>query len=512
MSVGAAARHQFAGERRTVPWSRDGGGYVAAVMVEATPYLVEQPGALRRRWEQCPPAGLRRAATPRWHLERWKRVRELIAGWYSVAGTGGPGIDGLIDDLCGDLDPVQRDIVSRLFRNWTAMYPADDGDVDLDPPPVSVFDHARQIELTVRPTVSIRRSREIEHVRLRTGRAATNPDEAAVLTDGAGPHEVFVDALVSIGAAEEIVRPADADRRIEALFDLAAADRRTALRPGRWCFGCDSSARCGRYPVLAPERVYVSTRAITLSKTQLGGIGECERRVAWSSVHQIPGGDQPGTSEAAAAGIRFHELVAAASFAEDPLEVLEAHCARVEPAAASELRRLWANHRTLIGDERVEVRKTELAAGLTLVTDGLHVDWRGTERRQPVAVTLIGILDMTGREADGTPAVIEHRTGRSGGAGALEPELYAAASVALASQFAPPPSGVAVHFHHVGPTEPACQRMVFDREDLDTAEVQLRSAAAKAANWHPVNALGPSWTVGDWCRSCPFEEPCSANR
>ena len=52
----------------------------------------------------------------------------------------------------------------------------------------------------------------------------------------------------------------------------------------------------------------------------------------------------------------------------------------------------------------------------------------------------------------------------------------------------------------------------FNEKDLANAGDQLRTAAAKVAAWHPLNSLSAPYTVGEWCRWCPFEERCSQFR
>lgn len=65
-----------------------------------------------------------------------------------------------------------------------------------------------------------------------------------------------------------------------------------------------------------------------------------------------------------------------------------------------------------------------------MTAPGVHIDSRDREHAdQPVAVIFAGLADAVGREAGGTPAVLEHRTGASANSLHLEPELYARWSV-----------------------------------------------------------------------------------
>jgi len=445
-------------------------------------------------------------------------VRDLVEAWYVEGASAESDAAELVERLAGWLDPVQRLTVERLFAGWRAMFPPGAAvKVDLEPEAGSVFDHDRRVELRVSPTVGFTNpDGSIERVRLRTGRSATGPDDAAVLHT-ADPDVIHVDAMVSVGVAEEIPPPDDVSTRIRQLLDLATRNRDTALVPGLWCFGCDSAARCGHYPITAAGgRVYVSTRSITVSKTHLGHLDVCHRRVAWDRVHQLPT-DIDGDVElrdGLAAGLRFHELAAAAILADDAPEVVDAASGEISPSEAAELRRMWDNHlRLWETDGRPRARRVEHPAGVTLLVPGVHVDSRGRESTQPVAVTFIGVLDVTGREPDGTPMVVEHRTGRSGEHAPLEAELYAVAAwTSIEASTGRPPDAVAVHLHHLGPEPPECHRQVFDRPRIESALEELRVAASTIAAWHPHDSLSPSWTAGPWCAGCRHRPLCETFR
>jgi hypothetical protein len=130
-----------------------------------------------------------------------------------------------------------------------------------------------------------------------------------------------------------------------------------------------------------------------------------------------------------------------------------------------------------------------------------------------VAVTFIGILDATGREPDGTPMIIEHRTGRGGEHSHLEQELYAvSAAMSVRRSSGSWPEQLAVHLHHLRPDDPSCTRRLFTRPDIDRAIEQLEEVAAMVANWHPYDTLSPSFNVGPWCDGCRHRAMCESHR
>ncbi len=471
------------------------------------------------RWDRCGVMGLDRTRGPDWALERWRAVRELIVGWYGDERPDTECVPDLVDSRAGWLDPVQRLIVERQFATWRAMFPKEPGvEIDLDPPSASLVDHDAKVELRVRPTFGFTRpdgSKEL--VRLRTGRHASSVDDAAVIAVG-GDGAIYLDALVAAGVAEEITAPPDAEPIVRDLIGMALrpVDRRRNRVPGRWCFGCVSAARCGQYPVIGPERVYVSTRSLVASKTQLGFLDTCQRRVAWDRLYAVRIDDDSDVIPHARAvtGNVFHEMAAAAILAEDPAAVVDASCRTVAPSEAAEIQRLWDNHLTLWqADGSPSARSTEYPAGATFMVPGVHIDSRGGRSERPVAITMIGIMDVTGREADDTPMVVEHRTGAASDHRPLELDLYAVSTAEfIRAHSGEWPTELAVHLHVLGPERPECRRTGFDHAALELAVARLRAAAETMAQWDPDNTLDPPFSVGRWCDSCRHRVMCESFR
>jgi len=136
---------------------------------------------------------------------------------------------------------------------------------------------------------------------------------------------------------------------------------------------------------------------------------------------------------------------------------------------------------------------TELEFGVTIPIED-----------QDTAVVAIGTIDAAGREADGTAAVVEHRTGARAEIPHLEQELYA-----VAAAWRTQADRVAVHHHFLrADGDEACTRRVFDADDLQQALAYLRDAADTIAGWSPVASLEPEHTVGEWCGTCPYESLC----
>ena len=219
-------------------------------------------------------------------------------------------------------------------------------------------------------------------------------------------------------------------------------------------------------------------------------------------------GDEDG--EYARLGSSFHQGAATALLADDPNAAFAAHAATAPGPEQADLLQLWDNHKSLVGTEPfpVDVRETEYGIGVTCHASGVYIDSKDREHPDRiVAVTMAGFADAVGREADGTPAVVELRTG-GGSSLPNEPELYALGAHLLSGK-----TPITVHTHRIGnSSDLECQRQVFGSSELDAAGKVLEDAAAVIASWHPNNALSPSYSVGAWCHWCPFEDRCVSYR
>ena len=200
-------------------------------------------------------------------------------------------------------------------------------------------------------------------------------------------------------------------------------------------------------------------------------------------------------------GIGFHAAISTALLDDDPDGVMEAHAQGLPPSERSDFLGLWETHRALSEAESspVGVSATELPIGCTApapTPSGHH------------AVTMLGIADAAGREPDGTPAVIEHRTTAARELPFLEQELYAVAGAMAVNT-----DHIAVHHHWLrAPLDEACTRRFFSADDLAVAKEQLLDAATEIASWSRDDATSAPYRVGAWCEWCPYRALCEQHR
>ena len=258
-------------------------------------------------------------------------------------------------------------------------------------------------------------------------------------------------------------------------------------------------AAAGFPPPTAPQ---IGSRQRTVLLPKTGGQGPrqfCERQVAWKRLYGIPddeGDEDEGHSRAV--GNTFHELIAPALLADDPTEAFRDlaadvgsqrgghHAAPVRPPPAAGGRPRASPSTT---------GRSNYQIGVTLTVPGPDVDGRGTlQESKPVAVVLMARADATGREPDGTPAVVEHRPP------APDPPRWTSSSWTCT------PSGRRCGPGSGGPpctcTTRDCPtgRSVCGRCTTRPGSTRRSNGwcplAETAAGWHPVDATAPGYKVG----------------
>lgn len=425
-------------------------------------------------------------------LDRWVALRDAIVDW---AADPAPDVDRIEQAFFGLFDPVQRSILVSYFARCREAI--GDADVDPEPPAARVVSDDGRTMLRQAVTFLLEHPEgDREAICLKLGKPST-AEAAAVLSLGADPEATPADLLADLGHVEPIdVDPTAADAIISSLFEAATRDPDPTPRPGSHCWTCDRTATCGAYrDPWDRGRPPASTRTVKLARSTLSWLGTCERRVAWKSLFQLPTPDDDGEpGPGLLVGSTFHTALASALLDEDPDGVVETHARALPGSEQADLLHLWDRHLGTVAEEPfpVAVSTTEYPIGLTIPVP-----------EHETAVVVIGTVDAAGREADGTPAVIEHRTGRRTEIPDLEAELYAVATWQTTGS-----ARVAVHHHHLRSDDEPCRRQVFGETDLHEALESIRAAATTIAGWDPDDALAVPYSVGAWCAGCPFEPRC----
>lgn len=445
----------------------------------------------------CPEAGGRsRTVQPQARLDRWEILRDLVVDAWSNRDE--PRQE-LLGRHLGALSPVEADLIRRMFLNVERILPLGDSVIDLEGHTVSFDSDEAGITTSVQLTFSLTHpDGTTEHVRLKTGRAATSLDEAAVVWASAEAGESFADLMAWPGEVEPIEAPSDLEGRLHRLVEMSPILNRSGIRPGPACVWCVRSAVCGAYP--ADRIVPTNARTVNLTKTDVEGLERCHRRVAWRRVHGIPrdDGDDVDANGHASQGRLLHAMVAAAHDGDDPEGAVAAFLTGVPPSEVADLQTMWDNHLRLLADEGLTVRATEFPLGITLL-EGEAAQLRG--------VTLIGFVDLTARDTREAPVVVELKTGRRADT-AVEDDLYAVGMQRWIGSDEP----MVIHRHYLGGELPECVVVTMDPGDVGAAAARLRRRVASVDDWDWGDPLQPAFTVGAWCATCEYRATCESYR
>ena len=460
------------------------------------------PGAFANLGGQPPTTNRNTPPLRRWKAT-WDALSTALTGGGPVASSGEP------------FDRVQAAIVSAQIKRAKPLLPdRDRGEIDLDWPRLShpighqdlevffQFAHADPdglLKMYRLKTAQIKEEAEF----------VSAPEEiAAVVSDPRFPDSL--EAFEIRTADGEMIRlemprnkAAETLAKLERDYQQMDGADPEDLHAGLHCSMCDVADLCRTFPAIDPSakgiaphrrRRLPSPNRLMLSKSRLEDMDLCQRRAAWRAWFSIPADldhHSRETSPSLATGSRFHRLMAEALLSDDPDSYF-----RDDP----EMEPLYNQHRSLPCTPPVGVKATEFPLGFTV---------RLRTEEGSVSVVSYGLADAVGREPDGTPAAVDHKTGLSGGSNPHEAEIYAFGALL---RFPNSPT-VATHIHHLATGRgPVCDRVVWERDRIGEMASRLVSLAEAAARWDLVDATSPPFRVGEWCGTCPFEQRCRSFR
>lgn len=468
-----------------------------------------------RLQETCPASDGPGTALPRATLDRWIAVADACVSWHN-----GTELDEIVRNQFVAFDPVQRDICSSLLRSYTnLMSDYRQRVVSLEREWINLPhpDPERNAAVSAAYQMTLEGDAGPELIKIRTGRNGSRPEEVAVLVSGKDPEDSIVEVMLQAGTVETLeMPPEEQESTLRRIFDFWEETRSDSWQPatrspGFACYTmCNRPARCGQYPTDG-RTIGSYTRTIRMSKTSVLDLPVCNRKVAWKAVHQIPTDEADEYDEARERGRDFHELYAAALTAPDPTSTFNKLLQGIPDDRRKSLGYLWDRHLAVESKHELPIsyKETEYAVGLTVETKGLAVQGSEVATDRPVAVVYIARTDAVGRESDGTPAVVEVRTG----AAMREPSRPELDIYALGTSRLVQSDRVAIHLHRLGlPEGPECHREIYEADQLHEAAERLEETASLVASWDPHDALQPSFTVGSWCSDCTYQSRCENYR
>ena len=395
------------------------------------------------------------------------------------------------------------------------LLPARDrGEIDLDFPRLSVPIGHHDLEVFFQfvhaDPDGVLKMYRLKTAQIREGQEFVSaPEEiAAVVSDPRFPDSLEAyeirtadGEMIRLEMAREVAEETLA--KLECDYRRMAGAEPEDVHPGLHCSMCNVADLCRTFPAIDPsakeiaphrKRRLPSANRLMLSKSRLEDMDLCQRRAAWRAWFSMPADLDHLSRETfpgLAAGSRFHHLMAEALLSDDPDSYF-----RGDP----EMEPLYGQHRSLPCTPSVHVKATEFPLGFTV---------RFRTEQGSVSVVSYGLADAVGREPDGTPAAIDHKTGHAGGSKPHEAEIYAFGALL---RFPNSPT-VATHIHHLAlGRDPICERVVWERDRIRDLASRLVSLAEAAARWDLLDATSPPFRVGEWCGTCPFEQRCRSFR
>lgn len=451
----------------------------------------------------------RDAAPP---LVRWIAMRNAIQAWHEAQDP-----DAAVDAALGHLDPVQREICDDLLRAYQRSINRSDS-ISFDVDPAEAADASDTYVLQSWPTAIVTHDDQtVEVLKLRTGNRSTESEEAAVLLTGGPAGARYLDLMLA--ADDQIPIELDEDNADEVLTRLFQIRHRIGqlarsqrpVRPGHHCYlGCPRAAYCGAYPPAKDQLPGTNARLLIVSKTALATAARCERRAAWKYLYRIPQDPDHESGDQPTVGLHVHDILAALLLEDDPQAILDEQLGAIPPDEVANVRFCVDNHLTIDTehDSPISYRRRNLQIGVTFVVESGATPGAPEEPEQ-VAVVMICEVDAAGRHADGTPALIEHKTGDQ--ALPHERDLYAVAGWRQLTAAGHPSNTVAVHHHFLRRQQgPRCDTARFDTADITDATTRLQALAEQVAAWDALDATQPrpKERFDAYCSNCLFQQRC----
>ena len=410
-------------------------------------------------------------------------------------------------------DPVQAAIVAAQIKRAKPLLPASGrGEIDFDWPHLTIPFDSEDLKVFFQFTQE-RPDGRLEMYKLKTGKIdeetefATAPEQiATVVTDPRFPDSL--EAYEIRTADGEMIRlempPHKAQEILAALgrdYQQMASSDPNRIVAGPHCSMCKVADLCETFPRIDPTAEKITPLKplpaafrLPISKSRLPEMDYCERRAAWRVLFSIPTDLDHYSREASPSqevGNRFHALMAKALLSDAPATFFSGDL---------EMESLYQQHLSLLCTPDLKITRTEFPLGFTV---------RFGAGQRPVSVVVYGIADGVGRDADGTPAVVDHKTGHSPISSPYEAELYALGALLRLNS-----PTVATHIHRLSTSgnDPNCDRMLWERDQISELASQLGKLAETAAGWDLLDATSPPYRVGEWCGTCPFEQRCRSHR
>lgn len=449
-------------------------------------------------------------------LNRWADLNRAIIDWWNNDSIEETSVKISEQNNFQFYDPIQRKILSDLFKRFRELYPKKNKDFEFEyiTKEATKEINGKEYGITTHFTYEFADSDYSEYIRLKT---AHDPKPAlidrAIISKFQSENEDFLTAALSKDDLIEIDMVDNPDEIIDQHFKIIEQyiNNKQKRTPGNHCNFCNMSSTCGQFPLVSEGKVNNRVRQIKVSKTNLVKFNNCERRAAWNVQYGLPREDYL-EFETESDATKFHKYSQKLLVnSTDNLDLNNINNFHEVASDEDEVTRdkLFNKYKGLISElqeySNLEIKDSEYQLGFTCIADGIDLK-NGKAVDKKVATVFMGKADLVGR-IDGVPLIIELKTRPEIPEDLLESQLYALG----ASKLLKVDEVIVLHIYSLDDKTITKERR-YEESELDSIKLKFEDIATKTGSWLPYNALSPKYNVGDWCVFCEFKNTCLENR
>ena len=450
--------------------------------------------------------------TPRTSLSRWERLNDAIVEWLINEAPEEVAIKEAEKNFAY-FDKLQQRILKDLFSKFRDIYEKNNSEINVDYPNSSIsrIINDEEVFISAYTQYEIADKNSIEYIKLKVGKTGVSDLDKAIVQKTKLENEIFYVADLQKGDLSEIETVDDPEEIITKSFDLVDSYLSGSREPtpGNHCSMCSRTAVCGQYPAINGEQTKQNYRGILISKTNLQNKDNCERQLAWKTLFHIPKEEREFDSYAGMVGTKFHEYSQSMlvnnknPHKEGELERLKELLQKEDQDISEQVLKKYQQLLSEIeGLENLDITLSEHALGFTCITDGTVLNVSQKLYKGKVATTFMGKADLLGR-LDGVPLIVELKTGAQLPEHSIEAKLYALGALIQTKE----DEVVVLHIYANDKEKKTVERR-FNIKQFDSLVEEFQVIAEKIGKWDPSDSLQPTYTVGDWCKFCDFQNTC----
>ena len=451
-------------------------------------------------------------------LTRWLLLNDAISDWFHNDAPDETVIKKAENEHFNYFDPLQKRILSDMFDRFRTLYPKKKANIQTEYLSNTVFKNINGEEhgIGAYSQYEITDKGKTDNIKLKTGDPEISLIDRAIITSEKLDNETYYAASIRDMDLIEIEDLENYEDKIDEYFDIYEdfVNNPEKTKPGQQCVSlCNQQAACGEFPIIEGDSVNTAYRGIKITKKYLTAMDKCDRRAAWGSEYSIPkDNEEPFERNFGSIFHDYAQQMLVGNKNRHGKDEIKKFSLLIEKEEEEIQKKLIEKYQELLKKlekyENLEIKKSEYPLGFTIFTEGVVVNKNMTFKNDgKVVTTFLGKTDLSG-DLDGTPIVIELKTGkREEREELLEAQLYGLG----ASKQSGKDKVIVLHIYlNDKKDEPVFRNL--EESEFNDIERKFQSIAEKVASWHPSDALSPNYSLGDWCKFCDFQETCAEFR